>query len=77
MKENTYTKVAEKMSSIGNNQPDQYRALIAKLLLFRPNNWPKFQEQLKKLLFVEISPTETEKQIKESIINTHTTTPQK
>ena len=49
MKDNTYANVAQRVSPISNDssQPNKYRALIEKL---GPNNWPKFQEQLKKKL---------------------------
>ena len=50
MKVNTYTNVAQRVHPISNNnnQPDQYRAVIKKLVKLGVNDWPKFQEQLKK-----------------------------
>ena len=62
-------------NSNNNNDNQLYMDLIKKLLQFRLNNWPKFQDQLKKLLLAEICQTETETQIKpkEPTTNTHTT----
>ena len=50
MKDNTYANVALKASPISynNNQIDEYRTLINKLGQLGPNNWPKFQDHLKK-----------------------------
>ena len=50
MKENTYANVAQRASSKGNNnnQADDYKYFIEKLMQLGPNNWPKFQEQPKK-----------------------------
>ena len=42
MKDNNY-------SPINNNQFNKYRALIKNLMQLGPNDWPKFQEQLKKV----------------------------
>ena len=51
MKNKTYTKVAQLMSSVinKNNQADKYRALIEKLMQLEPNDWPKCLAKFKKL----------------------------
>ena len=42
---------------------------MKKLIQLEPNDWPKFQEQLKNLHLVEIYQTETQTQLKEVTTN--------
>ena len=61
MKEKITVNITQKASSIistNNNRLDKYRAL-KKLMQIGPNNWPKFQEQFKKLASSEIFQTQT------------------
>ena len=52
MKVNTYITVALRANPISNNnQSANYQTLDKKLITLQLNNWPKFQEQLKKLTF--------------------------
>ena len=47
MGENSYASVARRADTI--NQYNRYRVLVGKLIPLEPNDWPKFQEQLKNL----------------------------
>ena len=47
MGENSYASVAQRADTI--SQDNRYRALIEKLIPLEPNDWPKFQEQVKNL----------------------------
>ena len=47
------------------NQPDNYRALVKKLIQLEPNDWSKFQEQLKNLHLAKIHQTEAQNKLKE------------
>ena len=50
MRENTYASVTWRVNSIRNSkQPDNCRVLVEKLIQSKLNDWPKFQEQLKKV----------------------------
>ena len=47
---NAYATIGWRVNPIRNgNQPDISRALIGKLIHLEPNDWPKFQKQLKNL----------------------------
>ena len=49
MKVNTYVSVAHRVNTISsNNQSYNYEALVMKLIQLQLNDWPKFQEPLKK-----------------------------
>ena len=52
MSENSYASIAQRADTV--NQDYRYRALVGKLILLEPNNWPKFQEQLKNLPSAEL-----------------------
>ena len=55
MGENSYASDARRADTI--NQENKYRALVEKLIQLEPNDWPKFQEHLKKTTFGRISPS--------------------
>ena len=64
MNVNTYTTREERSNSIGNsNQPNNYWALVEKKFIqLEPNDWRKFQKQLKKtILSWNISSRKTNK----------------
>ena len=68
IRENIYAFVARRVNPIRNgNQHDNYRALVEKLIHLEPNDWPKFQKQLKNLHTAEIHHTEKETKLKELI----------
>ena len=48
MRENSYTSVAQRADRT--NKDNKYRTLMEKLIQLEANDWPKFQEHLKKLL---------------------------
>ena len=48
-----YIRWVQSAATSTNNQLDKYRG-FEKLLRLRPNDWPKFQGQLKKLHLTEI-----------------------
>ena len=52
MGKNSYASVAWRADTI--NQDNRYRTLVEKLIWFEPNDWPKFQEQLKNLHSTEL-----------------------
>ena len=77
MKDKTYSYIAQKLShnnskNIKNNHLDNNRAFFEKLLQLGPINWPKFQEQLKKLHSAEICQIETQIQIKQKELTANT-----
>ena len=47
MRENSYAPVAQRVDTT--NQDNKYRTLVEKLIQLEANDWPKFQEHLKKL----------------------------
>ena len=64
MGENTYASVVPCVNLIRNsNQPDDYRALVEKLIYLEPNDWLKFQKLLKNLHSAEIHQTESQTEI--------------
>ena len=65
MGENTYASVARRADTI--NQENKYRALVKRLIMLEPTDWPKFQERLKKLLsWISLSTNSTTKIKKKS-----------
>ena len=74
MKVNGYANIALKLSPASNNngnQPDKCRIFIKKLMQLGANDWPKFQEQLKKKLYSwNLNPQIKQK---EPTTNTHIT----
>ena len=52
MSENSSVSVAQRVDTI--SQDNRYRAFVEKLIRLEPNDWPKFQEQLKKLHSAEL-----------------------
>ena len=55
MGENSYASVALRADAI--NQVNKYRTLVKKLIQLEPNDWPKFQENLKKTTLKQILPS--------------------
>ena len=61
----TYATVVQRVNPIKNRiQPDNYKALIEKLIQLEPNDRPKFWEQLKNLHSAEIYQTEAQTKVK-------------
>ena len=46
MGKNNYASVAQRVDTT--NQDNKYRTLMGKLIYMEPNDWPNFQEQLRK-----------------------------
>ena len=55
MGENSYASVARRANTT--NDDNKYRTLVEKLIQLETNDWPKFQEHLKKTTFGLILPS--------------------
>ena len=58
MGENTYASVASRVDTI--NQENKYRAPREKLIQLEGNDWPKFEEHLKKLHLIKFHQAHTQ-----------------
>ena len=58
MGENTYASVGRRVDPI--DQDHKYRAMVEKLIQLELNDWPKFQELLKKLHLIEFPQVQTQ-----------------
>ena len=64
MKENTYAVATRRTSSISNDkQSEKYKARIEKLIQLVPSDWPKFQEQFRRMHSVEMKLRECRRNI--------------
>ena len=61
MRENSYASVAQRV--VTTNQENEYRTLMEKLIQLEANDWPKFQEHLKKLHSAEFYQAPAEQQV--------------
>ena len=61
MGENGYSSVAQRMNTT--NQDNKYRSLVEKLIQLEANDWPRFQEHLKKLHSAEFYQTPAQQQV--------------
>ena len=62
MGESSYTSVTWRVDTI--NQENKYGTLVEKLIQFELNDYPKFQEHLKKLHLTEFHQAQTQQQVK-------------
>ena len=61
MGESSYTSIARRADRTSNNS--KYRTLVEKLIQLEANDWPKFQEHLKKLHSVEFYQAPAQQQV--------------